>query len=69
MRTPVLGFYFLAVCLFTLPCAAQPGQPTTSSGKTRMYYVSADEVEWDYAPHNMDHMTGKPFDKSTMMWV
>jgi manganese oxidase len=31
--------------------------------------VSADEVEWDYAPHNMDHMTGKPFDKSTMIWV
>jgi FtsP/CotA-like multicopper oxidase with cupredoxin domain len=44
-------------------------QPTAPAGKTRMYYVSADEVEWDYAPHNMDHMTGKPFDKSTMIWV
>ena len=34
-----------------------------------MYYISADEVEWDYAPHNMDHMTGKPFDKSTGIWT
>ena len=69
MRTSALRVCFLAVCLFTLPCAAQPGQPVPSAGKTRLYYVSADEVEWDYAPHKMDHMTGMPFDKSTLMWV
>ena len=52
-----------------MACAAQPNQPVAFAGKTRLYYISADEVEWDYAPHNMDHMTGKPFDKSTVMWV
>jgi hypothetical protein len=63
MRTSLLRFCFLAFCLLSLPCASQSGQ--AAAGKTRMYDISADEVEWDYAPHNMDHMTGKPFDKST----
>jgi FtsP/CotA-like multicopper oxidase with cupredoxin domain len=69
MRTPMLRFWFLAFCLSTLPCVAQQSPPPASAGKTRMYYISADEVEWDYAPHNMDHMTGKPFDKATMIFV
>jgi hephaestin len=69
MKVSVLGFCFVALCLSTLTCAAEQGQHAASTGKTRQYYVSADEVEWDYAPHNMDHMTGKPFDKSTMIWV
>ena len=33
-----------------------------ASGKVRTYYVAADEVEWDYAPSGVDHMTGKPYD-------
>ena len=33
-----------------------------SSGQTRTYYIAADEIEWDYAPMNVDMMTGKPFD-------
>jgi hypothetical protein len=24
--------------------------PTAPAGKTRTYYVAADEVQWDYAP-------------------
>jgi manganese oxidase len=69
MRTPVLGLCFVAFCLSPLICAGQQGQAVASTGKTRTYYIAADEVEWDYAPHNMDHMTGKPFDKATMIWV
>jgi hypothetical protein len=69
MKASIPGFCLLAVCLFTLPCPAQPGDSTATAGKTPSYFISADEVEWDYAPHNMDHMTGKPFDKSTLMWV
>ncbi len=38
-------------------------------GKTRNYYIAADEVEWDYAPHNMDHMTGKPFDARAAIFI
>jgi len=69
MKPPSLGFCFFAFCLSIVACAAQQGQPAASTGKTRTYYISADEVEWDYAPHNMDHMTGKPFDKATMIFV
>jgi len=69
MKIPILAFCFLGFCLSTLPCAAEQGQPAATAGKTRTYYISADEVEWDYAPHNMDHMTGKPFDKATAIFV
>ena len=48
MRTSLLRFCFLAFCVLSLPCTAQSGQ---AAGKTRMYSVSADEVESDYAPH------------------
>ena len=27
------------------------------AGKLRTYYIAADEVEWDYAPSNQDHMS------------
>ena len=69
MRDPILRLCFLAACLSTVAAMAQPNQPQASAGKTRVYYIAADEVDWDYAPHNMDHMTGKPFDKSTVIWV
>ena len=29
--------------------------------QTRMYFVAADEVVWDYAPTGIDQITGKPF--------
>ena len=39
------------------------GQTTaTPEGKTRTYYVAADEVNWDYAPSGRDEAMGHPFD-------
>lgn len=38
--------------------APPPGSP----GTTRTYYIAADEVDWNYAPADHDHMTGKPYD-------
>lgn len=32
------------------------------TGKTRTYYVAADEVNWDYAPSGRDEAMGMPFD-------
>ena len=32
-------------------------------GATRTYYIAADEVDWNYAPADHDHMTGKPYDE------
>lgn len=43
-----------------LSLAQQTGSKP-GGGKVRTYYVAADEVEWDYAPDGIDHMTGKPF--------
>lgn len=40
---------------------AQEMSRNSGGGHVRLYYVAADEVEWDYAPDGMDHMTGKPF--------
>ena len=31
------------------------------TGKVRTYYVAADEIEWDYAPSEVDPMTGEPW--------
>lgn len=53
-------------------CAAgmngQVPQPTPSdfhfSGNVRQYYISAEEVEWDYAPTGWDNWLGVPFDIS-----
>ena len=33
-----------------------------SDGTTRTYYISADQVDWNYAPAGMNEITGKPFD-------
>ena len=40
---------------------AQQAGSKPGGGKVRTSYVAADEVEWDYAPDGIDHMTGKPF--------
>ena len=37
----------------------RPGKP---SGSTRVYYVAAEEVEWDYAPSGKNGITGQPFE-------
>lgn len=36
--------------------------PAPATGKTRVYYVAADEVEWNYAPSGRDEAMGMPFD-------
>jgi manganese oxidase len=54
-----------AVCLFvavfctSAVCAAAAAAHT---GKTRTYYIAADEVQWDYAPSGRDEAMGMPFD-------
>ncbi len=46
------------------------GEPAASAaGKTRTYYIAADEIEWDYAPMNTDLMTGKPFAGYSKLFV
>ena len=45
-------------CGITSFCAAQTATPP---GKTRTYYIAADEVEWSYAPDGINKMMGMKF--------
>jgi hypothetical protein len=45
------------------------GAPFSATGKTRTYYVGADQVVWDYAPKGMNQITGKPFDSVADTYV
>jgi manganese oxidase len=58
-RISLVGLVAL-VGLLGLGAAAQEN-PSTGGGHVRTYYVAADELEWNYAPEGIDHMTGKPF--------
>jgi manganese oxidase len=40
-----------------------------ATGATHTYYIAADEVAWNYAPAEMDHMTGKPYDQRARLFV
>jgi hypothetical protein len=57
----LLDVTWLVGTLFFAPVVrgqAALGEPT---GKTRTYYVAADEVNWDYAPSGRDEAMGHPF--------
>ena len=40
-----------------------------AAATTRTYYIAADEVDWNYAPAEMDHMTGKPYAQRARIFV
>jgi hephaestin len=40
------------------------GAAVPKGGTTRHYYVSADQVVWNYAPTGRNEITGKPFDET-----
>jgi len=55
----------LVVCLAVLAACAQANSVHAApvpGGKTRTYYVAADEVQWDYAPSGRDEAMGMDFD-------
>jgi hypothetical protein len=43
--------------------------PGTSTGQTRIYYVVANAMDWDYAPSNRNQITGQPFDDQANVFV
>lgn len=56
-----------AVCVFNAigVVAAQDAAP----GVTRTYYIAADEIDWNYAPAEVNHMTGKPYDERARIFL
>ena len=52
------GLFCAATAIPGLDAQTSPAAP----GKTRTYYVAADEVNWDYAPSGHDEAMGMDFD-------
>ena len=49
--------------------SAQSTSPGGSTGRTRTYYIAANEVTWDYAPGGVNQITGQPFGNAESLWV
>ncbi|MGC1461579.1 MAG: multicopper oxidase domain-containing protein [Terracidiphilus sp.] len=50
-------------CLLLSAFAARVHAADKPTGKTRTYYVAADELQWDYAPSGRDEAMGMEFDE------
>lgn len=48
---------------------SMPENAPDAKGKTRTYYIAADEVEWDYAPSGLNQITGEDFDDEANVFV
>ena len=46
-----------------------PGGEAASRGRTRTYFIAADEVRWDYAPLGFNNITGQPFGEAENVFV
>jgi hypothetical protein len=61
-RVQLLLTLALALVL-TLSCSAagQSQRQSGPSGRTRTYYLAADEIDWDYAPSGMNQINGEKY--------
>ena len=64
MKTLLLSACLAVVALLCTNGYSEPTkhQGRTSATKMRTYYLSAEEVDWDYTPDGIDVMMGKDFD-------
>jgi FtsP/CotA-like multicopper oxidase with cupredoxin domain len=53
--------------LALLTSFASAGQP--AGGQTRTYYIAAEEVDWNYAPSDINLITGRPYSKEARVFV
>lgn len=53
----IAGCLVLTLFLLGSSMVNRPGV----AGRTRTYYVAADEVSWDYVPGGVEQITGRPF--------
>ncbi len=60
-RAAKLIFLSLTAFFLCAPLVTAYAASPVSKGKTRTYYVAADEVEWNYAPSGRDEAMGMPF--------
>jgi FtsP/CotA-like multicopper oxidase with cupredoxin domain len=67
-QTRLLIFFLMGATTFA---SVARGQNKTISprGKTRTYYVAADEVNWNYTPAGRDEAMGMPFDEIEKLYT
>jgi FtsP/CotA-like multicopper oxidase with cupredoxin domain len=62
----------LAICLISptmAGCGLAKGQVIAHHARVRVYFVAAEEVDWDYVPSRRDDAMGHPFDDSQKDYV
>jgi hypothetical protein len=57
----ILGAILLSSTLILVGGFPPFTESNAVTGKTRAYYIAADEVAWDYAPSGINKITGQPF--------
>lgn len=65
------GVSVLLAWLTAIVCISAAPEPTTVSGqgRTRTYYIAADELVWDYAPTGTNLSEGRPFNDVERPWM
>lgn len=58
-----------AVVVPVVAALALPNVAPAAQGRTRTYYIAADEVDWNYAPSEINQFTGKSYSASDMTWL
>jgi FtsP/CotA-like multicopper oxidase with cupredoxin domain len=70
----LLTLVFFGVTAVSGGCSQAPamttaGTPAAAAAATHTYYIAADEVTWDFAPTNLNGITGQPFGDEEKEWV
>jgi len=76
MRKALLGGVLLALLLsgrvVATPAPAQQQAPAMAAGTTgqqRTYYIAAEEVLWDYAPHDRNDIAGRAWNPDEQVFI
>jgi len=62
-------FSLISVLLSIAPAIRAQSNSGKAHGKTRTYYIAADEVNWNYAPSGRDEAMGMPFDEISKLYT
>lgn len=57
------------IVLMCCLCDLAQAESDKSAPKTRIYYIAADEVNWDYAPGGVNKMMGMKFEGYSKVFV
>ncbi|CAO3587196.1 unnamed protein product [Absidia cylindrospora] len=62
MRTPLSSLSLVLVFSWLIHLLST----TAAAATTRQYYITAEEIDWDYAPRQWDNLRDQPLNQSFM---